>query len=720
MNNPFLLWERDHILTSTDLQEMEQAFERDMPTVGGFDTETTGLHIKKDKPFLIQFGWLVPNTNFGRVYTYEPKKEFMESFFRMARKLKYFIAHNIKYDIHMLSNIGYAEHVQSMTNLVDNMAVARIALEAIPEREGGAQYSLALKNLGRYWVHPDATKSESLIKDALRKLNAERIKVLSMALKQFPIEGELTATGKQKYWGKGVIEKFLKDPTHDVDDLPDGVRDVWLDWQEEYPEPTYADVDRDLMIKYGGEDIITMLEFFKKAYPYVVKRKQLDILKMESEVILPMYRMERVGLKVNMKYLEESRLRVKAYIKKLRNELHEIAGEVVTVNQHARIKQIFAEKWGMKLEASDNPALKQIKEGQAGRFSTLIRSLRSLEKWYSTYIKRIQQNASYDGRVYTQINSSGAVSGRMSSDLQQFPKKALRTIEGEELFHPRKAFVVKGEGYNQIVYIDYNQIELVTQAHYTILVSGGDINLCRAYMPFRCRHYQTGETYDFRSPSGRSRVYEKQPNGESAWLDEDGKPWVKTDLHTLTASKAYPDIPIDSEEFEKEYRPKGKTTNFASNYGGGPNALTGVLNISYEEAEQLVNGYNEAFPGVIIYQRGIERAHAKKGFVHNHYGRTYYLSNSRDAYKLANYVVQGSAADALKQAVIRLDQYLMDKKSSMVIPIHDEIQFDIHESEEWIIPELQKIMEEAFEWCLVPATAGVERTYTDWASAKED
>jgi DNA polymerase-1 len=721
MRNPYKEWYDYHIEQGEhDLDLMIKLFQEDKPLTGGFDTETTGLHIIKDKPFLIQFGWLVPKQEFGRVFTFYPSPENMKLFFELASKLKYFIAHNVKYDLHMLSNIGYGEQVQSMTNLCDSVTVARLSLEAIPEREGGD--SLALKELGKKYVHPDSTKSEAIIKDELRKLNVQRIKALTAALKQFPT-GELTASGREKYWGKGHIEKFLKDPTNDVEDLPEGVRDVWVDWQEEYPEPTYEDVDRDIMIKYGAEDIITMLEFFKHAFPFILKRKQLPILQQENKCILPMYRMERIGLKADLTYLEESRIKVKSYIIDLRNEMYGIVTEKITVNQHQRIKDIFNEKFGIVLESDDSANMKRIManhEGQPKRLAELIKELRSLEKWYSTYILPTIKNAQYDGNVYTQINSSGAVSGRMSSNFQQFPKNPLKTLDGQELFHPRKAFTVKGGNYESIVYIDYDQIELVTQAHYTLLVSGGDLNLCRAYMPFKCKHYRTGTMYDYKSSDKRNMWSETQPNGESSWLDEEGKPWVKTDLHSMTAHKAYPDIPVDSDDFKKNYRPKGKTTNFASNYGGGPAALTDTLDISWEEAEQLVNGYNEAFPGVIEYQNKIIEAHDLKGYVFNHYGRRYYIQDKYKAYKLANYVVQGTAADALKQAIIELDEFLLDKKSNLVIPIHDECQFDIHKGEEWIKDKLLDIMQRAFSWCLVPVTAGVEITYTNWKEKSEE
>jgi DNA polymerase I len=715
MRNPYILWKRKHISVPAELEMMVWQFNNEDPVIGGFDTESTGLHIIKDKPFLIQFGWLVPGTDYGRVYTFYPTASHMKLFFLLSQKLKYNVGQNVKYDLHMVSNIGYAKEVQAMTNLVENMVVARLALEATTDQP------LALKKLGAQFVHPDATKSESIIKDDLHRLNAERIKALTAALKQFPLEGEFTATGRSKYWGKGAIEKFLKDPTNDLEDLPKEVQEVWNDWKEEYPEPTYEDVDRPLMIKYGGEDIITMLEFFKQAIVFVEKRNQLPILERESKCILPMYRMERVGLKVDKPYLESARLKVKSYITQLRKELCELAGETVTVGQHERLKTLFKEKWGVSLESADAKALRGILkafEGEPKRFATLIKELRTLEKWYSTYILPILRNSEYDGKVYTQLYQAGAVSGRMSSNFQQFPKKALKTLESEELFHPRKAFVVKGGDYESIAYIDYDQIELVTQAHYTLLVSGGDLNLCRAYMPFRCKHYLTGDEYDFRSRASREKYKENQPTGESAWLDENGVPWKRTDVHSQTTHKAFPHIPLGTDEF-KEWRSKGKMFNFMANYGGGKYAAMDSLDLEEDEADALVRGYNEAFPGVVIYQKAIQKAHAKKGYVHNHYGRRYYLSDTSISYKLANYNIQGTCADALKEAIIRLDAYLSGKKTKMVIPIHDEIQFDMHKDEKHLIPELLKIMQETFDWCLVPVTAGVEITHTSWANKKE-
>jgi DNA polymerase I len=118
MHNPYKEWEQYVIGEGTSLEEMCNHFTLDKPLTGGFDTESTGLHIIKDKPFLLQFGWLVPNRNYGKVYVFYPTKENMKVFLNLAKKLKYLVAHNIKYDLHMLTNIGYGYEVMGMTNLV--------------------------------------------------------------------------------------------------------------------------------------------------------------------------------------------------------------------------------------------------------------------------------------------------------------------------------------------------------------------------------------------------------------------------------------------------------------------------------------------------------------------------------------------------------------------------------------------------------------------------
>ena len=716
--NPFKEWKQHELKYSKQLEDIWESQKGKIKSVG-FDTESTGLHIIKDKPFLFQIGWE------GNVYLFEPHWSFMQVVFKIFNQVKWAFAHNIKYDLHMLCNLGYEKEVKEVKSWCDSITVMRLSLESKSPREGGD--SLGLKELGVKYVHPDAANSEKIIKAELKKLNDERVKVLSAALKQFNIEGELTPAGKPKKWGKGHIEKFLKDPTHEVEDLPEEVREVWLEWQEEYPEPNYGHIDKDAMYKYAGEDIVTMMELVKQAFPTVVSREQMGVLDRERKLIIPVLEMERAGLEADMEYLLESKAIMKQYIIDKRNEMCEIAGEKITVGQHARIKEIFDEKWGISLESADKASMLQVEvnfEGETKRFAQLINTLRTAEKWYSTYIKRVIELASYDGKAYTQINLSGAISGRMSSDFQQFPRSPFKNMDTKEvIFNPRRAFKVGGEDY-QMIYIDYDQIELVTQAHYCVKLKAEGTNLARAYMPYKCRHYITFEEYDFLTEEGRARWNEVREDGEtSVWITEEFIPWSRTDMHSMTASKAFPEISIDDPDFKKKYRPMGKTTNFASNYGGTAAALEGQMiegtTITREMAERLVEGYNKAFPEVKFYQEMIQLAHKAKGYVENVMGRRYYLQDNREAYKLANAIVQGGCADAFKDGIIKLRELLQGKKSHMVLPVHDEMSFKVYDDEEHIIPELQKIMQEAFHWCLVPVTAGVEASRTYWCDKKD-
>jgi DNA polymerase I len=708
--NPFLQWDRQHVETHEDLKRMEALFKQDSPIMSGGDTESTGLNIHKDKAFLIVFGWVAKGVEGGRVFTFSPTPRNMTVFFELAKQTKYFFWWNTKFDLHMMTNLGYRyDH----PNLAEGMALARLTLEAKPARDGGD--SLKLKAIGKKYIWDQADKEQEAVQLEKEKLEAQRVRILATALKQFPIEGETTASGRQRYWGKGAIEDFIKDPTNDIEDLPHDVRQTWLDWQQDYPEITYADIDRDLMIKYASYDVIMMLEFVKKSWPVLLHKKQLEVFHDENRNILPLYRMERVGMKVDRDYLEASRLKVKAYITKLRNEMYTLIGERINVGQHIEIKRIFKELWNITLDSADKNAMKDVLknfDGPPKRYAQLISRLRTLEKWYSTYIVRVLKISEHDGRAYTQIHQVSAVSGRVGSDFQQFPKKALKDEEGNELYHPRKSFIVTGNGYNKIFYLDYSQIELRVQANYTLKISGGDLNLCRAYMPFKCSHKETGELFDYRNKQHLKEWASDQ------WIDETGADWTPTDVHGATTLSAFPHLVVGTDEYS-DMRSKGKMVNFLKNYGGSLGAILSQLDdVDLATAKKLDEGYYIAFPDVKTYQQMVIATHAKRGYVTNEYGMRYYISEHRDAYKLCNYLVQGTAAMMLKEKIRQVDALLLPYKSRFQMNIHDELSFEIYEGEDFLVPRLKAIMED-FPWVDVPVVADVEVTYTTWADKKE-
>lgn len=799
--NPYESWDRQHLETKEDFARMVHLFKQDKPVVGGGDTETNGLHIKKAKPFLIIFGWLIPGKPDGRVFTFKPTPFNMNLFFKCAKKLKAFVWWNCKYDLHMMTNIGFR---YEEPNLFEGIALARTVVEAIPKRNGGD--SMQLKHIGATYVHPEANVAEKKIKELKKEIQQRRTKILANAIKQFdhptdtvtkfvkietgkgttekwamenPDKVELVTTPAK--WTKKRIEDFLKDILHEPEEMPEELREFYQDWLDEYYpdhypgeklEPTYLDIyneDPEAMIRYAGDDVITELEFYRKAVPVIQQREQQKVIRRENALILPLYRMERVGIKTDQEYLKKSRIALKETIKKKRHRMWEICGQECTVGQDALIKSIFKQKWGIETEKCDKKALQSIsnkhKGTEADELSTIIRSLRRLEKWYSTYCVRLLNITSYDGRYYTQIAQCSAVSGRVGSDGQQFPKERILTNEGEEyekehgdftapeseeIFFPRRAFIPtdrgKEEGYTAIYYLDYSQIELRNQADYTIKVSGGDLNMCRAYMPFKCVHYKTGKVYNFKEPEERKEWNLKQEDGKtSAWLmpDKNYEPWTPTDNHSETTHNALIELEYKCVTKYEEYdssgavkegievfgkhldkkgfkmaRYKGKTFNFAKNYGGGLRAAMEEQGLPKPAAMALIKGYETAFPHVLIYQQKVSHKHALAGYVQNQYGRRYYIDDNSNAYKLANYLIQGTCADMLKEGIIKIDRLLQKHKSRFIMNIHDELQFEIWKGEEFLIPQILQIMQD-HDWHYVPIVSDVEIARNTWAD-KED
>ena len=659
----------------------------EMRTANGwlsFDTESTGLHLKKDKPFLLTI------TFNNKTYALEERFIKQEVFDAMGH-FDLVLGHNIKFDLHMLANLGIT---YKYNNLADTMTIARLALDT------DEVMTIALKSLAKRYLHQDAGEDEKLIKAAITNIKRAQTAYLKSLLKE---------AGKTKKW----FDEIATDTIFQPSDLGD-FTDTYLKFLEENPEPTYKTVYedpdyKDAMLAYAMNDTEITLELAKKMYPSLIAKDQKGIFELESSLILPLFRMERVGINVDREYIEDSRNKTRRYIQHKRGQLGSLAGEHIKIGQHKRIKDLFRDRWGVHLSSSDDRALAAVASGDAKAAAEIIRELRTLEKWYSAYLLRLLDKSDYDGRAYTQINQSSAVTGRVSSDFQQFPKYGMSDDEGNELFHPRRAVIVSGNGYDSIYYLDYSQIELRVQANYTYDISGGDLNMCRAYMPFEC-HNSAGKAFD--PKDDRDIIFSIK------WFqNENNEVWEPVDLHSATTAKAFPEVDPKSPEF-KPLRALGKSTNFAKNYGATTNALIEQFGFDRITAEKLNQGYYDAFPKVLDYQKLVTQTFHRRGFVKNRYGRRYYLTDKRFVYRLYNYIIQGTCADMLKHKIFEVDKLLLPYRSRFQMNIHDELSFEIYNGEEFLIPVIKQIMEDV-DWMTIPVVADVEKTTTNWAD-KED
>ena len=724
-------WNSLTIATRGDFDKLKSIVTQTQPTVGAVDTETSGLHIINDTPFVVQFGFLdIPNMR-GFTFAVDLEHcsfadEVLTYWESVAHTLKLYMGHNIKFDLHMLTNIG---HKYEDNNLTDTMFWIRYGHDAKHPEEGGPV--LGLKDYAKQYIEARAKEHEK----RLAKERSEIAKRYNNRLKAMLNNSE--AKLPEKYTAKSftisVINDMFNDCIFEVEDLPDDIKKVYLDWHNSLPlylqhkvQATvesdmirYNDLNRETLLKYAHYDIIYTLEIWNSLVHIVKHRKQERAIDIENKCLLPWYEMERNGFQADKNYLETSRKRLKEYIKERRKRFYELAGEEIGINQNPAIKRILNERFDLRVSSTGNDALDKIKakleasESNLRDFIEVLQELRTLEKWYSVYIIRFLKELKNNDRLYTSINQVGTVSGRVTSDFQQFPKKEIKDINGNELFHPRKIVYTN----TALVYLDYSQIELRFQALYTVLLGHPDYNMCRAYMPYDCYmlsdfEYQKVQ-FDYNDPN-----HIKNYNKWIWYHNEDNKPWSPVDVHGATTTAATGKHPGDP-DWDILRRDVGKRVNFAKNYGAELGKIREMFpEKSYEECVVINDAYYKAFPGIKLYHEYCAQRAATYSYTENLFGVKYYNVNG---HKLKNMLIQGSAAFYLKWKIIELYNYCKANniKTKFQMQIHDELSWEYNPADRPEVFFAFKHIMEDWKNTKVPIIADMEISTNTWADKKE-
>lgn len=721
-------WNLVHIVTNQQANDMVKLFKHSPPNVCAFDTETSGLHIILDKPFLFQFGWLCPDCMEGYAFAVdlekqpELAKQVIKVWHKLVSKVEVYLGHNVKYDLHMMTNIGLPYTTE---NVSDTMFYIRYAHDALHQSEGGPP--LGLKEYAAKYIDRSAKSHEKL----LDQEKTDKAKEYNIMLKRRLQKCKLPkGLDKYKSFTLSAINDMFKDPIAEVMDFPNDVQQAYLDWKAQdlplYLQTKvtqlvesnmigYNTLNRANVIKYALYDIVWTLEIYAQCAPVIKARQQEFAIKMENDLVFPLVEMERVGFKTNKEYLENCRANLKAYIIKQRKKLFELTQKEFAIGQHEVIKELLTNDFNVNITATNASELDLVlsnliienKSNPAIKVIQLIQELRTLEKWYSAYITRFLKDLTHTDRLYTTINQVGAVSGRVTSNFQQFPRDPILTEDGVELFHPRRMVTISGGDYDGIVYCDYSQIELRFQALYTILVGHPDLNLCRAYMPYKC-HLKDGTKFDYTKPEHIKRWKEEW------YLDENpNEQWEPVDVHGATTTAAT-GLKKGDEGFKEARYAIGKRTNFAKNYGAQYKKIRQMFpDKTDEECRRIDNAYYTAFPGVkeyhnYCYQRAME------AYTVNLFNVRYY---NVSGHKLINMLVQGSAAFFLKWKIKQLYDYCKanNVKSRWQMQIHDELSWEKHKDDPLdVFIEMQNIMG---DWndTLVPIVAEMDATKTTWA-----
>lgn len=442
------------------------------------------------------------------------------------------------------------------------------------------------------------------------------------------------------------------------------------------------DVALEEIKEYAAEDAditLQLKEIFTNELDKTETKKLFD--EIEIPLVSVLADMESEGIRLDVEFLNAMSKEMDIEIKSLEQKIYETAGEKFNLASPKQLGDILFDKLkigGAKQKktktgqyatgeevltylANDNPIVKEILDW------------RQMVKLQSTYILALPEQVDKKTlRVHTDYMQTVAATGRLSSNNPNLQNIPIRTERGRQI---RKAFVARDENHT-LISADYSQIELRI-----IAALSGEENMIKAF--------QDGE-----------------------------------DIHKATAAKVF-NVPLD--EVSREQRSNAKTVNFGIIYGVSAFGLSNQTSLSRSESASLIEAYYKTYPKLKSYiQDQIELAR-EKGYVQTILGRRRYLKDINSANAVVrsaaernavNAPIQGSAADVIKIAMINIHKKLKEEnwKSKMLLQVHDELVFDVHNDElEKIQPMIKYEMENAF---IMTVPLDVEiGTGKDWLDA---
>ncbi|WP_420144554.1 DNA polymerase I [Sphingobium sp.] len=422
---------------------------------------------------------------------------------------------------------------------------------------------------------------------------------------------------------------------------------------------SFAEVPLPRATEYAAEDADVTLRLWKRFKPRIANEGANRVYELVDRPLVGVIAaMEHRGIKVDREALSRLSAEFTAGIAALETEIHDIAGQAFAIGSTQQLGAILFDKLGYKggkkgksgAYSTDVTILEQLK-AQGAPIAAKVLEWRQLSKLKSTYTDALQAQINQDtGRVHTSYSLTGAQTGRLSStdpNLQNIP---IRTEFGRQIRH---AFVA--EPGNVILAADYSQIELRLAAHMA------DVPALR----------------------------DAFANGE--------------DIHAATAQQLFGEVNRDT-------RGRAKTINFAILYGISRWGLAGRLEISADEAQDMISRYYERFPGISIYiNETIEKAR-ERGYTETLFGRkTWFprikasVQHERQGAERAaiNAPIQGTSADIIKRAMVRMGPALEAAglgDVQMLLQVHDELVFELPEGDvDAASAIIRQVMESAAE-----------------------
>ena len=408
---------------------------------------------------------------------------------------------------------------------------------------------------------------------------------------------------------------------------------------------SFDDVPIDIATNYAAEDADITLRLYEELSP---KLKNIESLnKLNEEIEIPLIEvlsdMERNGAILNAKVLNAQSKDLEERIIRLENKAYKLAGEEFNLGSTKQLREIFFDKLNYRIikktpggqPSTDEKVLAELAEEY--ELPKVLLEHRTLSKLKSTYTDKLpNQISSLSGKVHTSFHQAVTTTGRLSSSDPNLQNIPIRTEDGRRI---RQAF--EPSNGNKFISADYSQIELRVMAHLS-----------------------------------------KDPGLLSAFQEGE-------DVHSKTASEVFN---VGIEDVSSDLRRNAKAINFGLIYGISAFGLGKQLGITRNLAAEYMAMYFEKYPGVKQYMESTKESASQNGYVETLFGRRLYLKeiNANNALRrqaseraAINAPVQGTAADIMKIAMIRMYQALEKEKSEarIILQVHDELILDTPEKE---------------------------------------
>jgi len=448
----------------------------------------------------------------------------------------------------------------------------------------------------------------------------------------------------------------------------------------------FSDIELDKATEYAAEDADVTLRLYNHLKSRLDKEKLNQIYEsFEKPMVKLLSQLELNGIKVDDLYLIKLSKKFEVKLKKVEKEIYKIAGKKFNIASPKQLGEIIYNE--LKITK-----LKKTKKGSlatsaniledlsiAGHnFPKLVLEWRQVSKLKNTYTDALQNHISKKTkRVHTSFLLAATNTGRLASSDPNLQNIPIKSEEGREI---RKAFIA--EKNNILISADYNQIEM------RILADMADVKELK-----------------------------------NAFKNNE-------DIHSMTASQVFK-VPMN--KVDEDLRRKAKTINFGIIYGITQYGLAKQISVSHQEALDFINSYFKKFPEIKEYMNSTIKTCRKQGYVSNIFGRRIHLRSINDKNfsvrsfqerAAINAPIQGSAADIIRLAMIKIDNFIQHKEkfqTKMLLQIHDELIFECLEKDKMYVKNVIKetmasISNSEYHMFSIPLEVNVESGY-NWGEA---